>query len=57
MKKILLVLAFIGLSFAEINAQVEYKVITSVESIVPNGLGRSRIVSSSEERDYKNFTS
>ena len=57
MKKILLVAAFISLSFAEINSQVEYKVITSVESIVPNGLGRSRIVSSSEERDYKNFTS
>ena len=57
MKKILLVIAFIGLSFAEINAQVEYKVVTSVESIVPNGLCRSRIVSSSEERDYKNFTS
>ena len=25
-------------------AQVEYKIITSVESIVPNGLGRSRII-------------
>ncbi|NAS29445.1 hypothetical protein GTQ40_00530 [Flavobacteriaceae bacterium R38] len=37
--------------------QYEYKVITSVESIVPSGLGRSRIVSASEERDYKEFTS
>lgn len=46
---------FIGL--LEINAQVEYKVITSVESIVPAGLGRSRLVSSNEERNYKDFTS
>ncbi|NER12508.1 hypothetical protein GWK08_03580 [Leptobacterium flavescens] len=37
--------------------QYEYKIITSVESIVPNGLGRSRIVSVDEERDYKEFTS
>jgi len=35
----------------------EIKVITSVESIVPSGLGRSRIISSNSERDYKTFTS
>ena len=57
MKKILLLAVFVGLSLSEISAQVEYKVITSVESIVPSGLGRSRIVSSSEERDYSAFTS
>lgn len=57
MKKILLLVVFVGLSLSEISAQVEYKVITSVESIVPSGLGRSRIVSSSEERDYSAFTS
>ncbi|WP_222983334.1 hypothetical protein [Flagellimonas meishanensis] len=38
------------------NAQ-EYKVITSVESIVPNGLGRSRIINALENKDYKEFTS
>ena len=38
-------------------AQVEYKVITSVESIVPNGLGRSRLISSNANRDYSEFTS
>ncbi|CDF78083.1 conserved hypothetical protein [Formosa agariphila KMM 3901] len=38
-------------------AQVEYKIITSVESIVPNGIGRSRLISSVDERDYKDFTS
>lgn len=37
--------------------QVEYKVITSVESIVPNGLGRSRLISSTVDRDYSEFTS
>ncbi|WP_245918604.1 hypothetical protein [Aurantibacter aestuarii] len=35
----------------------EIKVITSVESIVPNGLGRSRIISYEEDRNYKEFTS
>ncbi|WP_103069609.1 hypothetical protein [Aquimarina sediminis] len=35
----------------------EVKVITSVESIVPSGLGRSRIISANAERDYKEFTS
>lgn len=57
MKKLLFVLAIALFSFVDANAQVEYKVITSVESIVPNGLGRSRIVSTSEERNYKDFTS
>ncbi len=57
MKKIFLLLAITLLSFPEAFAQVEYKIITSVESIVPNGLGRSRIVSASDERDYKEFTS
>lgn len=35
----------------------EYKVITSVESIIPNGLGRSRLISTEEERDFEEFTS
>lgn len=34
----------------------QYRVITSVESIVPNGLGRSRIISSNENRDYAEYT-
>lgn len=57
MRKLLFFTILILFSFAEITAQVEYKVITSVESIVPSGLGRSRIVSASEDRDYKDFTS
>ncbi|NER09362.1 hypothetical protein SAMN06265375_1011140 [Muriicola jejuensis] len=35
----------------------EFKVITSVESIVPSGLGRSRIINALEDKDYKEFTS
>jgi hypothetical protein len=31
-------------------------VITSVESIVPSGLGRSRIISANEDKDYKEYT-
>ena len=56
MKKILVLAAIILLCF-DLTAQIEYKVITSVESIVPNGLGRSRLVSSKETKDYKEFTS
>src|SRR5690606_19873552 len=57
MKKLALLSIVVFLFFMDANAQVEYKVITSVESIVPSGLGRSRIVSASEERNYKDFTS
>lgn len=35
----------------------EFRIITTVESIVPNGLGRSRMVSSNDVRDYREFTS
>ncbi|CAM1334785.1 hypothetical protein [Tenacibaculum aestuariivivum] len=58
MRKVLLLIAFISLGLTSVNAQkFEYKVITSVESTIPNGLGRSRLISSNENRDYKDFTS
>ena len=57
MKKIMLLLSIACFSFIEVYSQVEYKVITSVESIVPNGLGRSRIINALEDKDYKEFTS
>ncbi|MBM3412762.1 MAG: hypothetical protein FJY19_05210 [Bacteroidetes bacterium] len=41
--KLLLLASLIAL-FSEANAQVEFKIITSIESIVPMGLGRSRII-------------
>ncbi|GAA3596921.1 hypothetical protein Q4Q39_08510 [Flavivirga amylovorans] len=57
MKKLLFVFTLALFSFIDTNAQVEYKVVTSVESIVSGGLGRSRIISANEEKDYKEFTS
>ncbi len=56
MKKIVFVICLLGLLSFEINAQ-EYKVITSVESIVSSGMGRSRIISALEDKDYKEFSS
>ncbi|MGY8916024.1 MAG: hypothetical protein ACKVJF_13200 [Flavobacteriales bacterium] len=56
MKKLFLVSCLVLLANVEVSAQ-QYKVITSVESIVPSGLGRSRIISATEEKDYAEFTS
>jgi len=58
MKKILIVAAMVLFSLTSLQAQsYEFKVITSVESIVPNGLGRSRLISANDNRDYQNYTS
>jgi hypothetical protein len=53
MKK--LILAFAFLAFAQI-AFSQYKIITVVESIVPGGLGRSRMLETVSEVDYNQFT-
>jgi len=37
-------------------AQVEYKILTSVESIVPMGLGRSRIIENTTEVNAEMYT-
>lgn len=34
----------------------EVKIITSIESIIPNGLGRSRLISTDSNVDYRQFT-
>lgn len=58
MKKITLVIVLFMVTFIELNAQTyEYKIITSIESVVPMGLGRSRIISGEEDKDYQDFTS
>lgn len=58
MKRFLFTTLILAITSLEIQAQnYEYKVITSIESIVPMGLGRSRIISSSEEQNYEDFTS
>ena len=39
------------------SAQVyEFKVVTAIESVVPSGAGRSRLISANETRNYKEFT-
>jgi hypothetical protein len=55
MKKVFLSAAFIlGLGFMA-TAQ-EYMVVTTIESIVPMGIGRSRIVMHNQPMDYTEFT-
>lgn len=57
MKKILLTF-FAIVAFVEVNnAQTyEYQIVTVIESIVPNGMGRSRMISANETRDFSEFT-
>lgn len=56
MKKIIFI-AFLFISMIEINAQsYEYRIVTSIESVVPMGMGRSRIISAEEDKDYKEYT-
>ncbi len=57
MKKFYLVVALLGCLYSADAQQYEYKVVTSVESIIPSGLGRSRLISANDERNYKDFTS
>ncbi len=55
MKNFFIVVALLGLGLSDVAAQ-EYKIITVVESIVPMGLGRSRIIENGSEIDYNQFT-
>jgi hypothetical protein len=56
MKKAFL-LFFLAIPFFAEAQQYEYKVVTSVESIVPAGIGRSRIISEEDETlNYEDFT-
>lgn len=55
MKKIVLIIAIGIMAMLDATAQVEYKIITSVESLVTSGIGRSRIVDVSEEKNYSDY--
>lgn len=55
-KKIILMAVVIAAGLTELNAQTQYKVITTIESIVPGGIGRSRIIENGTEIDYNQFT-
>lgn len=57
MKKIFI--ALLGLLFcfdSSVKAQYEYKIVTSVESIVPMGLGRSRIIENNGDVNAEDLT-
>jgi len=51
MKRLFLLFAIGTLLTIDLSAQTEYKIVTAIESIVPAGIGRSRII---EERDEAN---
>ena len=67
MKKVILLGLFALITSISLQAQnqettttspkFEIKVITSIESVVPLGMGRSRLISTNSERDFKEFTS
>lgn len=58
MKRSILFFSFLLFAFGTVLAQkYEYSVVTTVESIVPSGLGRSRMIETTEARDYKEFSS
>lgn len=56
MKKLLFAFIFIMVGFTFSEAQTQYKVITVVESIVPGGLGRSRLIESKTPLEIDDFT-
>ena len=56
MKLTILTSAFLFLANLPSFAQVEYAVVTTIESIVPAGLGRSRMISNKEDLNTANFT-
>ena len=56
MKKLLIAAVLLGSFVIDANAQAEYKIITTIESIVPGGMGRSRIIENGTEIDYQQFT-
>ena len=57
MRKTILFAIVTLFTFTDAIAQVEYKIITSVESIVPGGLGRSRLITANETKDFSQYTS
>ncbi|MGD1958300.1 MAG: hypothetical protein ACFB2Y_05570 [Fulvivirga sp.] len=55
MKKII-ILSLLGLAAAFSTDAQKYAVITTVESIVPGGIGRSRMISNKTDLDVEQFT-
>ncbi|MFO0359911.1 MAG: hypothetical protein ACK50N_05395 [Flavobacteriales bacterium] len=53
MKKFILACAFVAIGQIAFS---QYKIVTVVESIIPGGLGRSRMLETVSEVDYNQFT-
>ena len=56
MKKIILAAAIIFSTILTAEAQTKFKVVTTIESVVPGGVGRSRIIQENSDIDYQEFT-
>jgi hypothetical protein len=56
MKNVFLLATMLFLGATDMMAQTQYAVVTSIESIVPAGLGRSRIISNKEDLNTANYT-
>jgi len=56
MKKLALSLLMVVLSYTTFAQEYEYKIITIVESIVPMGIGRSRIIENKQEINAASLT-
>lgn len=52
----IVLLLILGVVQIEAKAQQEFKIVTVVESIVPMGIGRSRIIDSQSDNNYEKFT-
>lgn len=57
MKKILITTLVLLIANFEMNAQqYEYSIVTSVESLVTSGAGRSRMISVNEDKNFEEYT-
>ena len=52
----LAIIAFMSFRSDEVETKYEFTNITIVESIVPSGVGRSRIIEAKDTRDHKEYT-
>lgn len=56
MKKIILSVTIFVASIFTAAAQTQFKVVTTIESVVPGGVGRSRIIQENSDIEYQEFT-
>jgi len=56
MKNVFLLASLLLLGAADMMAQTQYAVVTTIESIIPMGLGRSRMIANKGDLNTANFT-